>query len=56
MRLAAAIQCKNQLPTTLRGFIQEKSLCFSQKTPEFLVNLVRFTSTILVNFQFKRST
>ncbi len=50
MRLAVAIQGKIQLPTTPRGFIQERSLSFSQKILEFLGNLVRFLSTILVNF------
>ncbi len=50
MRLAAAIQGKIQLSTTPRGFIQEKSLNFSPKTLEFLVNLVRFMSTVPVSF------
>jgi hypothetical protein len=55
MRLAAAIQGKNQL---LRpsGVSFRKRVYVFPKTLEFLVNLVRFMSTILVNFQFKRST
>ena len=54
MRLAAAMQGKTQIKDVQAPF--RKRVYVFPKTLEFLVNLVRFMSTILVNFQFKRST